>query len=47
MVSSLIELNKCCKEFYTKLYVSEADKEGFGEARKGFLRVLKDKFLSK
>jgi hypothetical protein len=32
---------------YTKLYANEAGKEGFGEAREAFLRVLKDKFLSK
>jgi len=39
MVSSLIELDKCCKKIYTKLYVGEVDKEGFGEAREAFLRV--------
>jgi hypothetical protein len=39
MVSSLIELDKCCKKFYTKLYATEVDKEGFGEVRKTFLRV--------
>jgi hypothetical protein len=36
VVSSPIKLDKCCKEFYTKLYVGGANKEGFGEA---FLRV--------
>jgi len=43
MVSSLVELNKCYKELYTKLYVGEANKKGFGDIRKTFQRVLKDK----
>ncbi len=45
VVSSPIELDKCCKEFYTKLYVGGANKEGFGEAREALLRVWKEKIL--
>jgi hypothetical protein len=45
MVSSPIELNKCCKELCSKLYASEIDKEGSGKTRKAFPRVLKDKIL--
>jgi len=43
MVSSLVELNECYKELYSKLYVGEAKKEGFGNIRKTFQKVLKDK----
>jgi len=43
MVSSPIELDKCYKKIYTKLYVGGTNKEGFGEVKKAFLKVWKEK----